>query len=232
MTNSDQISFEAAISALTQPLNGQYPRPWMTDLVDPLTARVFIVGRNQAKSYDATQLTHRRHIDALFNRNGESCRRLYMELVGKSSKTRQNIDQMRGLLQKAGVHQLLETNVICYSTPMSANLTMSEHAGGRTKGAEIFSTLLEHIQPQVLIVHGVGTIRDLSKVMGHELPVPNAEPGQPLSVKIDNFTIFPVRSLAPTEWWQWHTWAWEYLERVAREVAETIEAEELKKSHV
>lgn len=232
MTNSDQISFEAAISALTQPFNGQYPRPWMTDLVDPSTARVFIVGRNQAKPYDATRLPHRRHIDALFNRNGELCRSLYMELVGESSKTRQNIDQFRGLLLQAGVHQLLETNVICYSTAMSADLTMPTHAGGRAKGTEIFSTLLAYIQPQVLIVHGVGTIRDLSRVLGHDLPVPNAELGQPLSVKINNFTILPVRSLAPTEWWQWHVWAWEYLEMVAQEVAGIVNTEELKKNCV
>lgn len=222
MSKIDHASFEATVSALTRPLNGQYPRPWMTDLVDPLSARVFIVGRNQAKSYDAARLTHRRHMDALFNRNGESCRGLYDELVGASSQTRQNTNRLRELLLQAGVDSVLETNVICYSTPMSAILSTAAHAGGRGRGTEIFRTLLESVQPSVLIVHGAGTIKDLSKVLSYDLPAPCAAPGKPVSARIGNTTVFVVRSLAPTEWWQWHGWAWSHLKLVAEEVADLL----------
>ena len=44
-----QEQFQAAIARLTEPLNGQYPRPWMTELADPLSANVLIVGKNEAK---------------------------------------------------------------------------------------------------------------------------------------------------------------------------------------
>lgn len=216
------ISFEATVAALTQPLHGQHPRPWMTDIEDPLTAKVFIVGRNQAKRYDATRLTHQRHLDALFNRNGESCRAIYAELVGGSSPTRQNIDQLRGLLQQLGASEILETNVICYSTPMSADLAMSKHSGGRVRGTEIFCTLLESVQPPVLIAHGARTIQDLSKVLGYGLPAPNAGPDRPVSVRVGSTTVFLVRSLASPEWWKWHTWAWSHLELVAKEVATLV----------
>lgn len=67
-------AFEQSIAQATRPLNGQLPRPWMTDLVDPLSAQVFIVGRNPARSYDASLVTHERHLDALFNRNGAKSR--------------------------------------------------------------------------------------------------------------------------------------------------------------
>lgn len=222
MNNKDNTAFEIAISALTQPINGQYPRPWMTDLSDPLAAKVFIVGRNQARRYDTASVSHQRHMDALFNRNGESCRSLYAELVDGSSQTRQNTDRLRGLLEQAGAGQILETNVICYSTPISADLGLVQHIGGKAKGTEIFCTLMEFIQPPVLIAHGAGTIKDLSKILRHEISSANAEPGKPVSIKVGNTTIFPVRSLAPTEWWQWHTWAWSHLELVANEAAQLV----------
>ena len=39
--------FEEAIRRLTEPINGQYPRPWMTEMKRPWEADVFIVGKNQ-----------------------------------------------------------------------------------------------------------------------------------------------------------------------------------------
>lgn len=80
----NRLEFATAIHELTKPLNDQFPRPWMTELADPLAAKVFIVGRNQAKGFHSSRLTHRRHIDALFNRNGESCRKVYDEMTGFS----------------------------------------------------------------------------------------------------------------------------------------------------
>ena len=39
--------FEEQIRRLTEPINGQLPRPWMTEMRNPLEADVFIVGMNQ-----------------------------------------------------------------------------------------------------------------------------------------------------------------------------------------
>ncbi len=98
--------FESCIKRLTQPLNGQFPRPWMSALADPLSARVLIVGRNQAKAFDASRLTHERHLDSLFNRNGESCRGVYDELTGlPASSTRKHIDCLREILAYRGSTQ-------------------------------------------------------------------------------------------------------------------------------
>lgn len=215
-------AFEAAIASLTQPLNGQYPRPWMTDLIDPRSASVFIVGRNQAKSFDASRLSHQRYMDALFNRNGESCRALYREFTdSRSSPTRKNIDELRRLLLQEGVENVLETNVICYSTPMSSDLALLSHRGGASRGSEIFQTLLDSIRPRVLIVHGSAATEALSKVLKCNLPVASSVPDAPASVRVANLTVFVVNSMAPPAWNKWHSWASQHLQLVAKAVART-----------
>jgi hypothetical protein len=74
---------EGSIRRLTQPVNGQYPRPWMTEMMHPEEARVFVVGYNQATGFPAEQVgDHETYIDALFNRNEKSCRKLYEKFVG------------------------------------------------------------------------------------------------------------------------------------------------------
>ena len=72
--SSKEDEFERIIAALTRPLNGQLPRPWMTDIADPMKATVFIVGKNQAKTFPESRLNHDRHMDGLFNRSGETAR--------------------------------------------------------------------------------------------------------------------------------------------------------------
>jgi hypothetical protein len=134
--------FEARIRELTRPLNGQYPRPWMTALTDPLSAGAFVVGRNQAKPYLTSRINHDRFMDALFNRHGESCRGLYDELFPDPSPTRTNTDRFTSMLADRGVIHVLETNVCCYSTAMSNELSEPIHAGGQCRGKEIFRTLL------------------------------------------------------------------------------------------
>lgn len=59
-TNQEQ--FHDALKALTQPLNGQYPRPWMTELADPLCDRSYrrtqpedVLRRNLADSRPASR---------------------------------------------------------------------------------------------------------------------------------------------------------------------------------
>ena len=48
--------FEATIRKLTEPINGQYPRPWMTEMKNPWEAEVFIVGMNQRNGYDVDRV--------------------------------------------------------------------------------------------------------------------------------------------------------------------------------
>jgi hypothetical protein len=215
-------AFESAIKAATRALNGQLPRPWMTDLTDPLGAQVFVVGRNQARGYDASTLDHTRHLDALFNRNGQSCRALYDELVGAPSPTRRNINLLRTLLMDAGVNRVLETNVICYSSPMSADLAKPAHTGGRELGTAIFRLLLEHVRPRVLIVHGAGTIRDVSAIVGVALPPARDEPGTPVYVDVAGMKLILLPSLAPPAWNRWQGWARAHLEATAEMVADTL----------
>lgn len=206
-TESREKTFERAISAATRPVNGQLPRPWMTDLVDPVRARVLIVGRNPARGYDASKLDHSRHLDALFNRNGQSCRGLYDQLVGEPSPTRRNIDLLRVLLADAGVDQVLETNVICYSSPMSADLAKPSHAGGREAGTAIFRLLLDHVRPRVLIAHGAGTIRDVATIIGAALPPARSAPGAQVHVESSGMRLILLPSLAPPAWNRWQGWA-------------------------
>lgn len=227
MEHSDPArhAFEQAITHATRALNGQLPRPWMTDLADPRAAQVFIVGRNPARSYDAGAVTQARHLDALFNRNGQSCRRLYDELAGKPSPTRRNVDFQRSVLSRVGVERVLETNVICYASPMSADLSRPEHKGGRGAGKAIFKYLLDAIHPRVVIVHGARTADDLGKLFGTVLPAPRAEPGTPASAEVGGTTVLVLPSLAPPAWNGWQSWADAHLEEAAALTAAALARE-------
>jgi hypothetical protein len=159
---------EQAVRELTAEINGQFPRPWMTTMTDPAAADVFIVGLNPAKAYPSSAVSHQRHIDALFNRNGESCRGLYAE-VTQESPTRGNIDLLSAKLSAAGVCSVLETNVICYSTADSKALRLPEHAGGKERGRAIFSMLTTVIRPKAMVIHGAGVRKEFGKVFNVNL---------------------------------------------------------------
>ncbi len=217
-------SFEEVVKQLTLPLNGQYPRPWMTRLSDPTRARVFIVGKNQAKGYLVEKVgSHARHIDALFNRNGQSNRSLYDEITGgQPSPTRLNVEGLTTRLERLGVPEVLETNVICYSTPLSVDLSLPSHTGGKKRGQEIFRTLLHFIRPSVLIVHGAGASRELAKLLGTDLPEPPTVPSTFHRRETDHGIVFVIPSLAPPEYNKWSSWAPEYLDRLAPLVARDV----------
>lgn len=143
-------------------------------MTDPAAADVFIVGLNPAKAYPSTAVSHERHIDALFNRNGESCRGIYAEIT-QESPTRGSIELLTAKLSTAGVSSVIETNVICYSTPDSKALRLPEHAGGRERGREIFSMLTKVIQPKAMVIHGAGVRKEFGKVFNLHpdiLPLP------------------------------------------------------------
>jgi hypothetical protein len=217
--SSSAEQFEATIRALTSPINGQYPRPWMSNLTDPLTATVLVVGKNQRNGYPESRISHQRHLDALFNRRGETCRGLYDELIGSSSPTRQNTDHFRSILTNAGIDRVLETNVICYSTPMSADLHLSEHAGGSERGTDIFRTLLHFIRPRAVIAHGAGTRATLSKVFGVPLPSTPDAPSEPKVTTVGEISVIVIPSLAPPEWNKWVSWSDQHLDAVAKVAA-------------
>jgi hypothetical protein len=192
----------------------------MTDLTDPLSASLFIVGKNQAKGYESERLSHKRHVDALFNRSGESCRRVYDEMTGFSpSPTRKNTDYFRRVLATAGITRVLETNVICYSTPMSRDLQLPQHRGGAVRGTEIFLALLHFVKPKVLVVHGSGARDTLVTLLGKPLPSPTNTNSDPVATVIGDMSIFVIPSLAPPQWNRWHSWADQYLAKVATAAA-------------
>ena len=215
--------FEEKIRELTEPINGQLPRPWMTQMRNPLEADVFIVGRNQRNSYSAIEIRHQRHLDALFNRNGESCRRLYDEVTkGKPSPTRRNMDDLAARLNQRNIHNILETDVVCYSTPISADLRKQANAGGARKGEEIFRYLLAEIAPTVLIVHGAGSVKHISGILKMDrLKVPRST-DEIFDVQTEQHLVIPIPSLAPPAFNRWSSWSDGYLDKVADRVREKL----------
>ncbi|MEO2054551.1 MAG: hypothetical protein ABGX83_04495 [Nitrospira sp.] len=220
------VKFERKIKEFTEPLNNQYPRPWMTKLKNPCKADTFIVGKNQRNGYSVEAVgSHQRHLDALFNRNGQGCRKLYDEITsGKASPTRKNCDNFVGILEGVGVRRILETNVICYSTRMSADLWLKTHTGGGKRGEEIFRFLLETIKPKVLIVHGIGASNNLAPILGVDLGnVPCSIDDLRLN-DCGGMLVVVIPSLAPPEFSKkWSRWAPAHMTKVAKAVARHLE---------
>ncbi|HEV7252021.1 MAG TPA: hypothetical protein VGN97_02830 [Mesorhizobium sp.] len=220
MTSGKQVRLEAVIREMTRPLNGQYPRPWMTKSTDPASSEVFTVGMNQRNGFPAKEVgSHEHYINALFNRGPESCRQLYDRRTDKPSPTRRNTDDLVARLGRHGVTNVLETNVICYSTPMSADLRQHVHVGGKERGRELFAALLQIIAPKVMIAHGSGTATELARLLGHPIPPPPQSPGEPVEVAVGDATVIVIPSLAPPGYNRWSRWAPEHLDHVCRHVA-------------
>ena len=225
---------EKTILELTRPINGQYPRPWMTEMADPENAEVFIVGFNQATGFPVNSVnSHADYVDALFNRNNRSCRALYDEMRGSKgpTPTRKNTDGLSKMLSDNGVTDVIETNVVCYSTPMSSDLSHAQNKGGKKAGCEIFIELLRLIRPKVLIVHGERTRKELARVLGTKAPaLPESADSalcstrETTSVLGDPYApvIFFVPSLAPPEWSKWVDWAPKHLKAVAAEASKAL----------
>lgn len=215
----------ARIAKLTKPLNGQYPRPWMTNSRSPWCVPVFTVGRNQRNGFSVEAVgSHENYLNALFNRNGSSCRSLYDRLTEKPSPTRINTDRLVAKLARVGITEVLETNVVCYSTSMSSDLRNREHLGGKERGTELFRTLLETIKPSVIIAHGAGTAKDLGRLLETSLPAVPSTPEMTARATVADMAIWVIPSLAPPKWNSWMRWADAHLDLVCREVAEHLKA--------
>ena len=221
MSKLDNRQFEADIYEFTKPIKCQYPRPWITKLRNPLRAEVFVVGKNQRNGYMVGTVSHERHVDALFNKEFGACRRLYDEMTaGRPSPTRNNTDRLVAHLEDVGVHEILETNVVCYSTPMSEDLRRRSHIGGVKRGEEIFRFLLSSIKPEVLIVHGVSASNRLKSILDCDLPAPPecADDG-PACCWCGEQLVIVIRSLAPPEYNKWSKWASTHFLQVADAVS-------------
>ena len=219
MTDNQQAKLEDELRRLTTPINGQYPRPWMTTSKTPWSADVFIVGRNQKNGFPVDVVgSHESYLDTLFNRNGRSCRGLYDEIVAKTSPTRSNTDRLTAKLRAGGVTNVIETNVICYSTPMSSDLRSVENKGGTERGTEIFRTIFDFIKPRVLVVHGAGSAKDLGRLLGTVLPAEPTLPEVTARATVNGTAIWVIPSLAPPRWNSWIRWADQHLDLVCRQV--------------
>jgi len=206
----------------------------MTSMAHPEKARIFIVGNNPATDFPAAMVgSHDDYIDALFNRNDRSCRELYDQLRGDKgpSPTRKNIDMVRKNLARESLFDVIETNVICYSTPRSSDLTLVKNQGGKAVGRHIFEEVLAIVRPKVLIAHGAGTIKELGRVFSTQLPVAAQEQADDVScVRIRTILrgvsyapiVFVVPSLAPPKWNVWQKWAEPHLAEMCAQVWEFL----------
>ena len=218
--------FEQRIRELTAEINGQYPRPWMTDLKDPSCAEVFVVGYTPATAFRSDCVDYERFIDSLFNRNGEGCRKFYEEYrksciattESNKSKTRTNIEMFVCKLKKVGVCSILETNVVCYGGH-------SEHKGSVARGKEIFRTLVREIRPKAIILHGVGVCDEFRCSFNlPSLPNPPKTKDKFVQKELDSETqVFVIPSLAPPESNKWHNWRCKYLDEVSDRVRHVVE---------
>ena len=220
-------NLEREIRKLTTPINGQYPRPWMTSMRDPSLAKVFIVGYNPAKQYRTDTVHHERHIDALFNRHGETCRGFYSEIT-KESPTRTNIEVLTAKLAAVGVTSVLETNVICYATSKKKDLRKVEHTGGKARGIELFRSIVREIRPKAIIIHGAGVREEFNRVFkgGLNLPPPSDTADVFPQVQLSTDTrAYVIPSLALPGYQNWppgHSfcnWADSYLDELVTQIA-------------
>lgn len=207
---------ERAIRAMTVPRNGAYPRPWTTD-TDPEQADVLIVGASSAKTFNVADVgSHETFLDALWNRNGHTCRAMYSAATEKPSPTRGNLDRLSKMLAAYKLTSL-QTNVTCASARYDAEVLKED----RTHGAELFKAVVAHVPWKAMIVYGVGASEEFGKAFGLEmLPVPFPE-SIPVLTRFQGRPVFVSPTLAFPAY---RASVWPYLERVVTEIADSAKA--------
>ena len=212
----------------------QLPRPWFTAFDNPLKVRVFVVGANQKNGYDPTKIEIERHFNGLFNRNGETCCKIYNELPENKSDTRPRIKRLiTEKLKKFGIKDVLETNIVCRSSRQFSDLDADEQSAG----SEIFSYLMTAIRPKILIIYGKGVRKKFAewvvrpagkwKELDERLKdiFPN-EDSEPTSILIDDaFEVYCIRGLAQAGWNEWSNWAEAYTDRLADTIAHRLNSD-------
>jgi hypothetical protein len=203
--------FEELIRAKTTPRGGAYPRPWMTD-TNPEQAKVLIVGASSAKPFHCTDVgDHNQFLDALWNRNGRSCRAMYEAATTKPSRTRPNLDRLSGMLAACGLTSM-QTNVSCASARYDAELSDED----RAHGTEIFKAVVEHVPWRAMIIYGVGASERFGRAFGMSMPQVPTPDSAPVQVNFRGRIVFVSPTLAPPSY---RTSVWPYLERLVRVVA-------------
>jgi hypothetical protein len=209
---------EKALQKLTIPVLDQYPRPWMTNLQDPMGADVFVVGANQATPHKVDEVgPHERFINAMLNRSGQTCRDLYTEVRRSPSGTRGHSDRFVDMLKEEGITAIVETNSVCFATEKEfKRVRRAENAEGLRVGKKLFDEILRIIQPCLLIVHGKGTVDSLRK--DHRIPAPNP-PSRPTDfpqAQVGGTKIFVIPSLGKPKVDKWPFPREPYLKEIAR----------------
>lgn len=204
-------SFENSIRAMTSPRNGVYPRPWTTD-TNPEQAAVLIVGASSAKTFRVTHVgSHDQFLDALWNRNGQTCRAMYDAATTKPSPTRRNLDRLSEMLAAHGLTSL-QTNVACASARYDAELSKED----RTHGTELFKAVVANVSWKAMIVYGVNASERFSHAFGIETPAVPFPGSAPVSMIFHKRPVFISPTLAHPAY---RASVWPYLERVVAVVA-------------
>lgn len=200
------MPFEDIIRTMTLPRGGAYPRPWMTD-ADPDQVKVLIVGASSAKTFQCADVgTHDQFLDALWNRNGRTCREIYSLATAQPSKTRPNLDRLSAMLAARGLTSM-QTNVSCSSARYDAELSEED----RAHGTEIFKAVVEHLPWRAMIVYGVGASERFGRAFGMAMPKVPTPDSAPVQVRLLGRAVFVSPTLAPPSY---RTTVWPYLERV------------------
>ncbi|MFH5772703.1 hypothetical protein ACHFJ0_00550 [Paracoccus sp. NGMCC 1.201697] len=210
--------FENRIRALTVPRDGAYPRPWMTD-TNPTQADVLIVGASSAKTFLAADVgSHEQFLDALWNRNGASCRAIYQAATRTPSRARPNLDRLSRMLEEEGLTSL-QTNVSCASAAYDRLLKDVD----RVHGTELFKAVVFGVPWRAMIIHGIGASARFGESMGMKMPPVPSPDSSPVWFEVERRPVFISPSLAPPSY---RISVWTYLERVVAEIATTLLASE------
>jgi hypothetical protein len=202
--------FRDRIRALTVPRDGIYSRPWTTD-TDPSQADVLIVGASSAKTFYVADVgDHEQFLDALWNRNGLTCRAMYDAATAKPSPTRPNLDRLSQMLAANGLTSL-QTNVTCASARYDAEISEKD----RSHGTLLFKTVVAHVSWKAIIIYGVGATKRFGKAFGLLMPEVPSPASAPVSRVVYDRPVFVSPTLASPGY---RTSVWPYLERVVMEI--------------
>lgn len=202
---------EDRIRAMTIPRDDVYPRPWMTD-ADPDHADVLIVGASSAKTFYVSDIgNHDQFLDALWNRNGQTCRAMYDAATTKPSRTRPNLDRLSEMLAAQGLASL-QTNVTCASAPYDAQVRKED----RIHGTELFKAVVAQVPWRAMIIYGIGASEQFGRAFGVAMPPVPPPDSEPVWTTIQGRAVFVSPTLAFPHY---KRSVWPYLERVVATIA-------------